>query len=222
MSYIIKADVSGSAEAVAASIEGLGNSEVSATVLYKGVGPVNDTDLARAETAKAQILTFNLNADRDIRSKAERKQVGTISHSIIYRLLEDVTAQLASQLQPEIKQKVLGEAVVREIFDFTVKSKKSAKKISIAGSRVTNGHLSKKSLVRVLRNKKRLSSVVTFPLLNISKRRSRKSKRTLTVASPLRAGLTSDPVMLFDLTKKIRSPLSVIPQPIYSSETERV
>ena len=48
MSYIIKADVSGSAEAVAASIEGLGNSEVSATVLYKGVGPVNDTDLARA------------------------------------------------------------------------------------------------------------------------------------------------------------------------------
>ncbi|KAF5132114.1 hypothetical protein DV495_001616 [Geotrichum candidum] len=154
MSYIIKADVSGSAEAVAASIEGLGNSEVSATVLYKGVGPVNDTDLARAETAKAQILTFNLNVDRDIRSKAERKQVGIISHSIIYRLLEDVTAQLASQLQPEIKQKVLGEAVVREIFDFTVKSKKSAKKISIAGSRVTNGRLSKKSLVRVLRDKK--------------------------------------------------------------------
>ena len=113
-------------------------------------------------------------------AKLERKQVGIISHSIIYRLLEDVTAQLASQLQPEIKQKVLGEAVVREIFDFTVKSKKSAKKISIAGSRVTNGRLSKKSLVRACAIK-RLSSVVTFPLLNISKRRSRKSKRTLTV-----------------------------------------
>jgi translation initiation factor IF-2 len=154
MSYIIKADVSGSAEAVAASIEGLGNSEVRATVLYKGVGPVNDTDLARAETANAQILTFNLNVERDIRSKAERKQIGIVSHSIIYRLLEDVTAQLASQLKPEIKQKVLGEAIVREIFDFTLKSKKSAKKISIAGSRVTNGRLAKKSLVRVLRDKK--------------------------------------------------------------------
>lgn len=152
--YIIKADVSGSAEAVAASIEGLGNNEISATVLYKGVGPVTDTDLARAETAKAQILTFNLNVERDIRSKAERKQIGIVSHSIIYRLLEDVTVQLASQLKPEIKQKVLGEAVVREIFDFTLKSKKSSKKINIAGSRVTNGLLSKKSLVRVLRDKK--------------------------------------------------------------------
>ncbi|KAF5092415.1 hypothetical protein D0Z03_002872 [Geotrichum reessii] len=152
--YIIKADVSGSAEAVAASIEGLGNNEISATVLYKGVGPVTDTDLARAETAKAQILTFNLNVEREIRSKAERKQIGIVSHSIIYRLLEDVTAQLASQLKPEIKQKVLGEAVIREIFDFTLKSKKSSKKINIAGSRVTNGLLSKKSLVRVLRDKK--------------------------------------------------------------------
>ena len=149
--FIVKADVSGSAEAVAASIEGLGNSEISATVLYKGVGPINDTDLSRAETSHAQILTFNVNTDRDIQHKASRKGIEIVGHTIIYRLLEDVTSRLAGQLQPEIKQKVLGEATVKDIFSITLKK---SKKLDVAGCRVTNGLLNRKALVRVLRDRK--------------------------------------------------------------------
>lgn len=151
VSFIVKADVSGSAEAVAASIEGLGNSEISATVLYKGVGGITDTDLSRAETAGAQILTFNVATDRELQNKASRKGIEVVSHTIIYRLLEDVTTRLAGQLQPEIKQKVLGEATIKDIFSITVK--KSRSKLSVAGTRVTNGVLSRKAKVRVLRDK---------------------------------------------------------------------
>lgn len=151
VSFIVKADVSGSAEAVAASIEGLGNSEISATVLYKGVGGITDTDLSRAETAGAQILTFNVATDREMQNKANRKGIEVVSHTIIYRLLEDVTTRLAGQLQPEIKQKVLGEATIKDIFSITVK--KSRNKMSVAGTRVTNGVLSRKAKVRVLRDK---------------------------------------------------------------------
>lgn len=151
LSFIVKADVSGSAEAVAASIEGLGNNEISATVLYKGVGAINDTDLSRAETAHAHILTFNLPVDREMQHKADRKGIEVVSHSIIYRLLEDVTARLASQLTPEIKHKVLGEATIKDIFSIT--QKKSRNKLLVGGARVTNGLISRKSKVRVLRDR---------------------------------------------------------------------
>lgn len=149
VSFIVKADVSGSAEAVADSLEGLGNHEISAHVLYRGVGPVTDTDLSRAEAAQAEILTFNLATERDIRNKAEKKSITITPHKIIYKLLEDVTSKLASQLEPEIKQKVLGEATIRSIFEVTIKKKTTP----VAGCRVTNGLISKKAKVRVLRDR---------------------------------------------------------------------
>lgn len=147
--FIIKADVSGSAEAVADSIQGLGNGEVQSSVLYKGVGAVNDNDLVRAEAAGATILTFNIATDRDLLHKLEQKHIPFMEHRIIYKLLEDVTAQLASKLAPEIKHKVLGEATIKEIFSISLKRSKT---LHVAGTRISNGIISRSSKVKVLRN----------------------------------------------------------------------
>lgn len=148
--FIVKADVSGSAEAVADSIDGLGNEEVKSAVLYKGVGPITDTDLARAEAAGAHLITFNVNTDRDILNKAHSKHLKIHEHRIIYKLIEEVTDTLASQLKPDIKHKVLGEATIKEIFEISVKHGKN-KTLYVAGTRVTNGSIQKNSKVKVIR-----------------------------------------------------------------------
>lgn len=148
--YIIKADVSGSAEAVADSINGLGNHEVQARVLYSGVGSVAESDITRAEASKATILTFNLKTDKDVLMKAGRSAIEIVSHNVIYRLVEHVTKMLTDKLEPEIKHKVIAEAAIKEVFSITVK--KNSKTL-IAGCRVINGLLARKDKVRVLRNK---------------------------------------------------------------------
>ena len=150
LKFIVKADVSGSAEAVVDSIVGLGNNLVSASVLYSGVGSVTESDVTRAETANASILAFNLRFSKEAASLAARRHVEIINHAIIYRLLEDVTARLTALLKPEIKHKVLGEALVKEVFEISLKK---SKKVVIAGCRVSNGQLTRNALVKVLRNK---------------------------------------------------------------------
>lgn len=147
--FIIKADVSGSAEAVADSIQGLGNGEVQSSVLYKGVGGVNENDIVRAEAAGATILTFNVNTDREIAHSIQLKNIPFMEHRIIYKLLESVTEQLASKLPPEIKHKVLGEATIKEIFNISLKRSKT---LNVAGTRVSNGIISRSAKVKVLRN----------------------------------------------------------------------
>lgn len=151
LSFVVKADVSGSAEAVSDSIQGLGNDDIAASVLYSGVGTITESDVTRAEVANASILAFNLKTPKDVASLAARKNVEIINHSIIYRLLEDVTERLSAQLKPEIKHKVLGEALIKDVFEISVKKSKN---IHVAGVRVSNGILNRKAKVKVLRNRK--------------------------------------------------------------------
>lgn len=147
--FIVKADVSGSAEAVRDSIQSLGNDKISASVLYMGVGDVTETDVSRAQSAGATILTFNVKIPKDVDSVAARSKVKVVGHSIIYRLLEDVTNMLSAQLAPDIKHKVLGEASIREVFSIANKRTKATR---VAGVRVLNGVLSRKARVKVLRD----------------------------------------------------------------------
>ncbi|ANB15091.1 translation initiation factor 2 [Sugiyamaella lignohabitans] len=151
INFIIKADVSGSAEAVKDSIEGLGNEDIQASVLYSGVGDVTESDVTRAQTSNAVILTFNVKAPREVMAAASKAKVELMSHTIIYRLLEEVSTMLGSKLKPDIKHKVLGEASIREVFSI---STKKSKPLLIAGCKVTNGILTRKSPVKVLRNGK--------------------------------------------------------------------
>lgn len=151
VNFIVKADVSGSAEAVQESIQGLGNDAIQANVLYSSVGAVTESDLNFAETSGATILAFNTNAPRDISNKANQRKVTITEYKVIYKLLEGVTDLLASKLPPELHHKVLAEASVRQVFEITMKKSKN---LLVAGCRVTNGSLARNAKVRVLRNKK--------------------------------------------------------------------
>lgn len=147
--FIIKADVSGSAEAIVESIEHLGNDEVKCTVLYSGVGAPTDTDLERAQIAGASILLFNLKLPKDIDNKAYQKEVDIRPHNVIYHLIEDVTKLLSKELKPIIELNVISETDVREIFEIKGKKKKSFK---IAGCKVRSGSLVRSGSIRVMRD----------------------------------------------------------------------
>lgn len=148
MNFIVKADVYGSAEAIKESIDGLGNDEVKAVVVFEEAGQPTEGDLDRAEAAGAQILCFNLKVSKDIQAKASKQKVEIKQHNVIYHLIEDVTKVLTDQLAPRVETKVLAEIEVRDVFTITGKNKS---KFKIAGSKVTTGLVKRTSLVLVER-----------------------------------------------------------------------
>jgi translation initiation factor IF-2 len=146
--FIIKADVSGSAEAVLNSVSALGNSEVRPHVLRSAVGPVTEFDINHAAIAKGHVLSFNTVLEPNISRMAEEAGVQIIDHSIIYRLVDDVKTKLSEQLAPIITQRVLGEAEIAQIFEINVKRRVY---IPIAGCKVRNGMMTLKGKVKVIR-----------------------------------------------------------------------
>jgi translation initiation factor IF-2 len=151
VNYIIRADVSGSVEAIVESIKDIGNDEVKLTVLTQAVGSPTESDLERAQISGAKILCFNMKVPKDIENKAAKMGVEIKLHNVIYHLIEEVTADLSSKLEPTIELKVRAEAELREIFEIKGKRKKVFK---IAGCKVTSGALERNSPIRVMRNEK--------------------------------------------------------------------
>ncbi|KAH3662384.1 hypothetical protein OGAPHI_005636 [Ogataea philodendri] len=146
--YVIKADVSGSAEAIAQSITGLGNDEVQSSILYEEVGAPTESDIERAKIAGAQILAFNVKVPKNIINSASLAGVEIREFKVIYHLIEDVLETLTSKLPKKFETKVLSTTSVKQLFEITLKNKN---KMTIAGCRVTNGVLKRSSVVRVMR-----------------------------------------------------------------------
>jgi translation initiation factor IF-2 len=151
VNYIIRADVSGSVEAIVESIKDIGNDEVKLTVLTQAVGSPTESDLERAQISGAKVLCFNMKVPKDIENRAAKMGVEIKLHNVIYHLIEEVTADLSSKLEPTIELKVRAEAELREIFEIKGKRKKVFK---IAGCKVTSGALERNSPIRVMRNEK--------------------------------------------------------------------
>lgn len=147
---IIKADVSGSVEAVTDSISALGNSEVRPHILRSGVGPITEFDIDHAAVAKGHIVNFNTTIEGPIQRMAESKDVQIIDQSIIYRLVDDVRKKLEERLAPLVTQRVLGEAEVAQVFEINTKGREM---VPVAGCKVRNGVIQKAGKVRVLRGK---------------------------------------------------------------------
>ena len=145
---LIKADVSGSAEAVMTSLPSLGNSEVRPLLLRSGVGPVAESDVEHAATAKGHIVAFNTSTEGAVRRLAEQKGVSIIEQTIIYKLMEEINGKLSEYLKPVVTTKVLGEAEVAQLFEITIKGRKTN---SVAGCKIRNGIVNRNSKVRVLR-----------------------------------------------------------------------
>ena len=150
VSFIIKADVSGSVEAVRDSIEVLGNEQVRSKILRAGVGPVTEFDVEHAAAAKGHVLAFNVSTEPGISRLADISGVSIVQHNVIYHLTDGVKTMLAERLPLLITQHVTGEADISQIFDINIKGRQTK---TIAGCKIRNGVINRSSKVRVLRNK---------------------------------------------------------------------
>ncbi|OJD34689.1 initiation factor 2 [Diplodia corticola] len=151
--FVVKADVSGSVEAVVDYVMTVGNGEVQPRVLRTGVGAVSESDVDLAATAGGHVVVFNTAVDQRMASMAEAKGVRLLEQNVIYRLVDDVKALLSEHLAPAVTHRVTGEANVLEVFEIKVARKKTS---NIAGCRVTNGVVNARSKVRVFRKDEKI------------------------------------------------------------------
>ncbi|KAJ3811014.1 hypothetical protein F5876DRAFT_40570 [Lentinula aff. lateritia] len=145
---IIKADVSGSAEAVVGALQGIGNDVATTKVISSGVGDITDTDVTLAQTAGGMIVAFNVNASKQVQVAAAQKNIIILSSGIIYKLMDDVQEHVIKLLPVITEKKITGEAQVLQIFD--IQAKKQV--VKVAGCRVTNGTVERSKQARVIRN----------------------------------------------------------------------
>ncbi|KAG8896834.1 hypothetical protein FRC00_005205 [Tulasnella sp. 408] len=145
---IVKADVSGTIEAVVGAISGIGNKEARVSIIQSGVGDVTDSDVALAKTTDGMILGFNVSVPRNVEGMASQAGVPVHVDTVIYRLIEEVTARVTGLLPKIIEKKVVGEATVQQLFGI----KQGKATVNVAGCRVVNGTLAKHKTARVVRN----------------------------------------------------------------------
>ena len=142
---IIKADVQGSAEALAGSLEKLSTDEVKINVIHSAIGAVNESDINLASASNAVIIAFNVRADSGARKLADSLEVDLRNYSIIYEAVDEVKAALGGLLAPEQKENILGLVEIREIY-------KASKIGNIAGCFVLEGLIRRNSNIRLLRD----------------------------------------------------------------------
>ena len=139
---IIKADVQGSSEVLAQSLEKLGDDRVKIRIIHTGVGAVNESDVLLASTSNAVIIAFNVRPDRNANVVAAREGVDIRKHSVIYHVTDEIKQAMAGLLDPTFKEKQLGLAEVREVF-------KIPKFGSAAGCIVTEGRITRSGEAKV-------------------------------------------------------------------------
>ncbi|MDO4696211.1 MAG: translation initiation factor IF-2 [Neisseria sp.] len=145
LSVIIKADVQGSYEALAGSLQKLSTDEIKVNVLHSGVGGITESDINLAIASGAFIIGFNVRADAQARKLAESEDVEIRYYNIIYDAIDDVKAAMSGMLAPEEKEQVTGTVEIRQVITVS-------KVGNIAGCMVTDGVVKRDSHVRLIRN----------------------------------------------------------------------
>jgi translation initiation factor IF-2 len=145
LALIIKADVQGSLEAIIGTIEKLATDEVGARVIHSGVGGITESDVTLAEASGVPIIGFNVRAHKEAREAAERAGIEIRYYNIIYDLVDDVKKAMSGLLAPSVRETMLGNATIMEIF-------KVSKVGSVAGCRVTDGVVERGANVRLIRD----------------------------------------------------------------------
>ncbi|KAF8894477.1 P-loop containing nucleoside triphosphate hydrolase protein [Infundibulicybe gibba] len=146
---IIKADVSGSAEAVVGALQGIGNKEAMTKIVSSSVGDITESDVMMAKATGGIIVAFSVSVPRAIQSLAAQNGISICSSSIIYRLMDDIKERVIGLLPVITETKVTGEATVLQLFDIQLKAKQTKK---VAGCRVINGIVEKIRFARVIRD----------------------------------------------------------------------
>ena len=157
LNLIVKADVGGSAEALAASLEKLTNKEVRVNIIRKGVGTITESDILFATTAQAIIISFHLMPSLAVREMAQKEGIEIRNYRVIYDCIEDIKNAVEGLLKPIMREELVGEAEIRQVF-------KVPKVGLIAGCMVTDGEVDRTSHVRVYRNGVELGTTVVQSL----------------------------------------------------------
>lgn len=145
INVIIKADVQGSAEALASSLKKIDVEGVKIKIIHAGVGAIKESDVILASASNAIIIGFNVRPDANAKKAAESEKVDLRLHRVIYKAIEEIEAAMKGLLDPEYEEQVIGQAEVRETF-------KVSKIGTIAGSYVTDGKITRDSGIRLIRN----------------------------------------------------------------------
>ncbi len=142
---LVKADVQGSAEAIAGSIARFDSDEVQVKIVHQAVGAINESDIALAQATGAMIVGFNVRAMPKAKELADREGLNIRYYSVIYDLIDDIKSALSGMLSPDLRENFLGYAKIREVFNITKAGK-------VAGCIVTDGVIKRGAKVRLLRD----------------------------------------------------------------------
>ncbi|TAN63654.1 MAG: translation initiation factor IF-2, partial [Magnetospirillum sp.] len=142
---VIKGDVQGSVEAITTTLEKIGNDNVKVRVLHAAVGGINESDVTLARASDGLIIGFNVRANPQARDMSRRDGVDIRYYSIIYDVTDDLKKMLSGMLAPTLRERFLGYANIREVFNITKHGK-------VAGCMITEGTVKRGSKVRLLRD----------------------------------------------------------------------
>ena len=142
---VIKGDVQGSVEAIVAALDKLGTEEVMARIVHAGAGGITESDITLAEASKAAVIGFNVRAHKEARELAEQLGIEIRYYNIIYNLVDDVKAAMSGLLAPTLRETMLGNAQIREVFNISKIGK-------VAGCLITDGVVERGQHVRLIRD----------------------------------------------------------------------
>ncbi|GGC90094.1 translation initiation factor IF-2 [Thalassobacillus devorans] len=145
INLIVKADVQGSVEALASSLEKIDVEGVKVNIIHTGVGAINESDINLASASNGIVIGFNVRPDANAKKAAESEDVEIRLHRVIYKVIEEIEAAMKGMLDPEYEEKIIGQVEVRETF-------KVSKIGTIAGGYVTDGKITRNSGVRIVRD----------------------------------------------------------------------
>ncbi len=144
LNLIVKADVQGTVEAMAASLMKIEVEGVNVKIIHTGAGAINESDISLAAASNAIVIGFNVRPDVNAKRAADAEGVDIRQHRVIYKVIEEIEFAMKGMLDPEFEEKVIGQVEVRETF-------KVSKVGTIAGSYVTDGKITRDSSVRIVR-----------------------------------------------------------------------
>jgi translation initiation factor IF-2 len=145
VNVIIKADVQGSAEALAASLKKIDVEGVRVKIVHSAVGAINESDVTLAAASNAIIIGFNVRPTPQAKQQASTEEVDIRLHRIIYKAIEEIETAMKGMLDPEYEEKITGQMTVRETY-------KVSKVGTIAGCYVNEGSIQRDSGVRIIRD----------------------------------------------------------------------
>jgi translation initiation factor IF-2 len=150
LKIIIKGDVDGSVEALSDSLQKLSTQEILVSVIHKGVGQINESDIVLAEASDAIVIAFNVRPSLQAARLADNAGIQIRMYSIIYNAIEEVKSAMEGMLEPTVQEKIVANVEIREVFKFD--------KAIVAGCYVRDGRIKRDSKVRLIRD-----GIVTYP-----------------------------------------------------------